>query len=92
MSCFSPFEETKREREKKKELSSYLSSSGDIVFRRHQSHDITLISHVVTALQPCDRALMQYDKLKIEQYAWKWKESVVYYNTAIFYCKDLLGI
>ena len=31
-------------------------------------------------------------ELKIEQYTWKWTESGVYYNTAVFCSKDLLGI
>ena len=52
----------------------------------------TLFSHVVMALQPCDRVLILCDKLKIEQYTWKWTESGVCNNTAVFYNKDLLGI
>ena len=52
----------------------------------------TLFSHVVTALLPCDRILTQCDKLEMEQYTQKCTESGVYYNTVVFYSKDLLGI
>ena len=53
---------------------------------------MALFSRVVTALQPCDQVFAQCDELKIEQCTWKWTESGVYYNMAIFYSKDLLGI
>ena len=42
------------------------------------------------ALQPCDRVLARCDKLKIEQQIRKETESDVYYNTGVFYSKDLL--
>ena len=51
----------------------------------------TLFSRVVTVLQPCDRVLMQCDKLKRAIHM-EMTESGVYYNTAVFCCKDLLGI